>query len=112
VTYNDHDRIIEECRLRGQKAEVGARRVAPNGYHYYKTEKGWRLTHHVVWERTTKKPIPPGFQVRFKNGDKNDYVFDNLVLVEMKPKSKAYKASLLRAKIAELQAELKILEAE
>lgn len=96
--------------MRGQKAEVGARRVAPNGYHYIKTESGWRLIHHVVWERRTRKKIPPDHQVRFKDGDKNNFVFDNLILVEMKPKSKAYKASLLRAKITELQAELDELE--
>ena len=51
---------------RGQKAEVGATRVAPNGYHYTKSDEyNWRLTHHIVMEAKLGRKLLPHYRVLF-----------------------------------------------
>ena len=66
---------------RGSSAAVGDTRVSPNGYHYTKTESGWRLTHHIKMEEILGRPLAEGERVHFKTSNKLDFGPDNLKLV-------------------------------
>lgn len=65
---------------------VGTRRISKDGYHEIKInddmplQKRWRFVHLVLWEEHLG-PLPKGFCVTFKNGDKNDIRIDNLALI-------------------------------
>lgn len=51
---------------RGQVAEVGAERVAKNGYHYTKLEdRGWVLTHWLTAEAMLGRPLEEDEMVKF-----------------------------------------------
>jgi hypothetical protein len=96
---------------RGQNAEVGATRVAQNGYHYTKVADrgdktpGWRLTHHLVAEKNLGRPLRADERVSFKNGKKNDLSPKNIVVSEKGKTSLRRRLAHLEARISELQAE-------
>lgn len=98
--------------MRGQRADVGATRVAPNGYHYTKVEGGWRLTHHIYAERYLGRPLREDERVAFATGNKLDFSEDNIRVL---PKGKASirrRRAVVEARIEELQAELRSLDAQ
>lgn len=43
-------------------------------------QRRWRLVHLIVWEEANG-PVPRGYAVTFKNGDKRDIRLDNLTLI-------------------------------
>jgi hypothetical protein len=65
---------------------IGTLRVTKDGYLSRKVNDGlplqrrWRLEHLVVWE-AANGPLPKGFAVCFKNGDKRDLRLGNLELI-------------------------------
>ena len=61
---------------------VGSERVNVDGYVEIKVaEPGkWRLKHRVVWEEA-HGPIPPGYNVQFRNKNRQDLSLDNLYLI-------------------------------
>jgi hypothetical protein len=88
----------------GTPAPLGTERVAKNGYRYIKTETGWRLYHHVVFEEAAGRAID-NEMIRFKDGDITNFDPDNLIAV---PKG----TSRARAKVAQLDARIEDLQAE
>lgn len=96
---------------RGQAAEVGNTHTAKNGYHYTRTEDGWRLTHHLIAEKTLGRRIDTTAEtVRFKDKDCHNLHPDNILVVPKGHKSNGSKRAQLEVRIAELQAQLEALE--
>lgn len=77
---------------------IGAERISKDGYLERKIrddipagvsrreanrlrQRRWRAVHLIVWEEANG-PLPKGFAVCFKNGDKRDIRLDNLELVK------------------------------
>lgn len=65
---------------------IGTETVTKDGYLVRKvTDFGgynnddWKFVHHLVWEKR-RGPVPPGHVLGFKNGNKRDFRFSNLVL--------------------------------
>jgi hypothetical protein len=64
---------------------LGALRVNTNGYidmrvSFRKGAHGWRSLARILWE-DAHGPVPAGFALRFKNGDKLDVELANLTLI-------------------------------
>lgn len=97
---------------RGQKAEVGDKRVAPNGYHYTRCEGGWRLTHHIIMEKKLGRTLHDNERVVFVNGKRSDLRPDNLEVRERGTSSLRQRKARIEARIDELQAELNDIEAQ
>lgn len=96
----------------GKVSTVGSERVAKNGYHYTRTESGWRLTHHVIAEQKLGRAVDSSQErVRFIDGDRSNLDPSNIEVVEKK-NSKANKIKDLKSQIRYLQAELELLESE
>jgi len=95
--------------MRGKKSKTGNTRVAPNGYHYTRTKTGWRLTHHVVAEKTLGRLLKEEERVYFKDGDRTNIDPSNLEIRTTKPKTPAAKRAQLEAKIDDLRAQLEAL---
>lgn len=97
--------------MKGQRAEVGDTRVAPNKYHYTRTADGWRLTHHLTAEKALNRPIGKDEMVRFKPGfSRDDYDNPDAIEVIQKGKSsKARRMNYLEGRIEEMQQELESL---
>lgn len=96
--------------MRGQSTPEGVTRVAPNGYQYIRTSSGWRLTHHVVAEKTLGRPIREDERVFFLDKDRTNFDPANIQVQKKVSASSVAKIAKLRAKISELQAELDELE--
>lgn len=90
---------------RGKTAEVGDTRVAQNGYHYTKTETGWRLTHHLTAEKKLGRPLAENEIVKLKD-KMQPYVEHNVEVIVKRTSSMRKRKAVLEAKIADLQAEL------
>lgn len=41
----------------------------------------YRMKHHVAWEEANGRPVPPGAQIVFADGDKRNFAPANLVAV-------------------------------
>lgn len=61
---------------------VGSERITRDGYVEIKVaEPGkWRLKHRMVWEETNG-PIPPGYNIQFRNKNRQDLRLENLYLI-------------------------------
>ena len=94
---------------RGQAAEVGAVRIAKNGYHYTKTsDRGWILTHWLTAETQLGRRLKEDEIVQFVDKSyKADPTNPKGVRVIKKRQTalRARKATL-EDRIAQLQAEL------
>jgi hypothetical protein len=91
---------------RGKAAQVSDTRTAPNGYHYTRTTKGWRLTHHIYAEKYIGRPLREDERVTFKGKDKTDFSEENLEVSIQGRGSLHRRKAQIEARIAELQAEL------
>lgn len=90
---------------RGVTAEDGAERVSVNGYHYTRVGGKWRLTHHIIAEKSLGRSIDTGRDfVRFKDGDRKNLEPGN---IEVLAKNKA----TVRKKIAQVEARINVLVA-
>jgi hypothetical protein len=65
---------------------IGTERLSKDGYLQRKVnndlplQRRWKFVHLIVWE-AAHGPVPKGFAVSFRNGDRSDVRLDNLVLV-------------------------------
>lgn len=93
---------------RGQLSEVGATRVAKNGYHYTKTEDGWRLTHHLTAEKMLGRPLNENESVRFKEPKykKDPYDENGVVVIKKRTASLRNQLARLEARRDEINAEI------
>jgi hypothetical protein len=90
---------------RGKTAKVGDTRIAPNGYHYTRTENGWRLTHHIRAEQYIGRPLRENERVEFVTKDRLDFSEGNLHVTLQGRGSLRRRLAQLEARIAELTAE-------
>ncbi len=98
---------------RGQTAEVGATRTAPNGYHYTKTaEHGWRLTHHITAEKMLERPLKEDEIVKFRDKKfrREPYNTEGIVVIKKKTTSLRRRRAAIEDRIRELQAELEYID--
>lgn len=98
---------------RGQTADVGATRVAPNGYHYTKTpEHGWRLTHHITAEKVLGRPLKDDEIVKFKDKKfrREPYNEEGIQVIKKKTTSLRRRRAAIEDRIRELQAELEYID--
>jgi hypothetical protein len=89
---------------RGRKSVIGDTNVAKNGYHYIRTDTGWRLTHHVIAEEKLGREIKYGETVRFVDGNRDNLTPENVTVVPVR--------SSLRGRIAKIEAQIMELEGE
>lgn len=92
--------------MRGSRSEVGATKVAKNGYHYTKTEDRWRLTHHIIAEENLGRKLTADERVVFIDGDRTNLDLDNISVRRKNTASLRRKEAQLATRIEELQAEL------
>lgn len=61
---------------------VGSERVNVDGYVEVKVAEPnkWRLKHRVVWEEV-HGPIPPGHNIQFRDGNRQNLSLDNLYMI-------------------------------
>lgn len=103
---------------RGNKQEVGATRIAQNGYHYTKVgdvgngNPGWRLTHHIYAEKYLGRKLRADERVTFKTGNKLDFSRGNIIVMEKGTASIRRRKAQIEARMAEFQAELDEINAE
>lgn len=99
---------------RGQLSEVGATRVAKNGYHYTKVgdnhpraKNGWILTHWLTAEKTLGRQLEESESVRFKDPKfkKDPHNPKGIVIIKKRTAS-------LRAQLARLEARRSDIEGE
>ncbi len=94
---------------RGRKSDVGDTRVAPNGYHYTKTDRGWEATHRIIAARKLGRRLSEREWVQFRDGDRTNLTEENLEVFEIGQKSKEKRIAELEAKIQDLQHQLQEL---
>lgn len=94
---------------RGQKSQIGEKRVSPNGYEYTCTQKGWKLTHRLLVEKDLGRELRPDERVRFRDGDRSNLGIGNLEVYKVKAKTKADQIARLEAKKDEIEAQLEEL---
>lgn len=108
---------------RGQAAEIGATRVAKNGYHYTKVgpdhpraQNGWILTHWLTMEKILGRHLRADESVRFKvsgpSAKADPYNEDNVYVITKRAGSLRSRRAVLEDKIRDLQAELATINKE
>lgn len=99
---------------RGVTANEGDTFVNANGYHHTKVDGKWKPTHHIIAEQRLGRSINHETEmVRFIDGDRSNLYASNII-IQKRPnkKSKEARIAQLHARIADLQAELILLENE
>ena len=94
---------------RGAKAENGATRIAPNGYHYTKKDGKWYLTHRMIVEEKLGRPMLATERCFFIDGDKTNVNPENIGVNQIKA-GEDKKIAEIEEKIAELKKQLKYLK--
>jgi argininosuccinate lyase len=97
---------------RGQGANIGDERISANGYHYTRTESGWRLTHHIVAEQTLGRPLNDDERVTFKDKKRTNLSPENVVVILQGKTSLRRRKANVEARIEELKAELAYINNE
>jgi hypothetical protein len=99
---------------RGKLAEVGETRVAQNGYHYTKTENGWRLTHHITAEKMLGRPLEDNEMVQFIDPKykRDPYNEKGIKVIKQKTSSLRKRKAVIEQRIEELKAELRGIDAQ
>lgn len=74
--------MFKEGHIPANHKPVGSERLNVDGYVEIKIAEPnkWRGKHRVIWEREHGE-VPEGYSVSFKNGNRQDFSLDNLVLV-------------------------------
>lgn len=91
---------------RGRKASLGDTRVAPNGYKYIRTTKGWELLHRLVAEEERGTPISSNERVRFIDGNRTNLSPENLEVYTVKKASTDTRIARLEVRKDEIMSEL------
>jgi hypothetical protein len=95
---------------RGQSSPLGSRTVNQNGYAQIKTEDGWVPEHVINMEKHLGRKLGKGEKVRFKDGDRSNTSIENLELTLTNYGTTAKRIAQLRAKLEDIQAELRYHE--
>lgn len=98
---------------RGSTAEIGATRVAQNGYHYTKVSdhpranNGWILTHHLTAEKKLGRSLADDEIVQFvdKKFKRDPYNPDGIKIIRKKTSSLRRRLAVIDSKIEDLKAE-------
>lgn len=90
---------------RGNPATEGATRISQNGYHYTKTKKGWRLTHHIIAEEKLGRPLTVAERVKFIDGNRRNLKPSNIQVIRKGTSSQRARLAVIEARIEELEAE-------
>lgn len=94
---------------RSRNAPNGTRKVSQNGYNYTKTDDGWRLTHHIIAERSLARLVDTSQErVVFIDKDKTNLDPSNIRVVPKK-NGKVIRIGKLERQIQILQEELDYL---
>lgn len=74
--------MFKEGHIPANHKPVGSERLNVDGYVEVKIAEPnkWRGKHRVIWEKAHGE-VPEGYSVSFKNGNRQDFSLDNLVLV-------------------------------
>ena len=74
--------MFKKGRINENKREVGSERVNVYGYIEIKVAEPnrWRLKHRIIWEQVYGE-IPKGYNVQFKNHNRQDCRIENLYLI-------------------------------
>jgi hypothetical protein len=97
---------------RGKASEAGDTRVSSNGYHYTRTVKEWRLTHHIMAEQLLGRPLADNERVRFKDGNRYNLEADNIEVYKKGSSSIARTRAQLLARRDEIDAQLASLDCD
>jgi hypothetical protein len=92
--------------MRGSRSEIGDEMVSKNGYKYRKTEKGWRLVHHIVAEETLGRPLREDERAVFLDSDRTNLDPKNIAVRRKTTTSLRKREAQLVARIEELQGQL------
>lgn len=66
---------------RGQAAEIGTERLAPNGYMYRKLSSGkWELVSRIIAEEKLKRALKSNEYVTFADGDRHNLDPKNIIV--------------------------------
>jgi hypothetical protein len=84
--------------MRGEKDLVGTERVRQNGYIEVKTEDGWVQKQRMLAEEMLGRPLKDE-RVTFKDGDKTNFDFDNLVVKPIGNRSHSRKNAMRELQI-------------
>lgn len=76
------DTMFKKGNIPANHRPVGSERLNVDGYVEVKIAEPnkWRGKHRVIWEREHGE-VPEGYSVSFKNGNRQDFSLDNLILV-------------------------------
>jgi hypothetical protein len=98
---------------RGQAATIGDTKTNVNGYTYEKTaDRSWVAQHILVMEKHLGRRLAPGEYVSFNEGaPRTPALLENLTLRRRGDARRTNRSRIaqIRARIAELQAELELL---
>lgn len=104
---------------RGKTAELGATRVAKNGYHYTKMNhpraaNGWILTHWLTAEKKLGRSLADNEMVKFTDQKykADPYNPDGVTVIKKKTTSLRRRRAQIEARIEELQSELKYIDSQ
>lgn len=90
---------------RGTTSPIGTERVAPNGYHYRKTENdGWQLIHRLLAEEKLGRKLAENEYATFLDNDKDNLDPDNVIVRIRGRKSLARRLAQVEARLQELTA--------
>lgn len=98
--------------MRGSRSNVGDVNVSSNGYHYTRTEAGWRLTHHIIMESKLGRGLEPDERVVFKDGKRTNLDPDNIEISEKGRSSIRRRRAQLIARRDEIQAQIDAIDFE
>ena len=97
---------------RGESSQLGATTISQNGYHYVRTEQGWRLHHHVIAEEKFGRTIDTTLEtIYFIDRDRNNLDAENIGVRPKRSLTKEAKVAHIKARIEDLTAMLQELEA-
>lgn len=74
--------MFKKGQMPTKHREVGSERINVDGYVEVKVAepKKWKLKHRVVWE-AAHGPVPKGFNIQFRNGNRLDLRLENLYII-------------------------------
>lgn len=100
---------------RGKAAKIGDTYVSANGYHHTRTASGWILTHRKIAQDRLGRALSKDEYVAFADGNRENLDPKNIVIRQRnsdKGKSIRSRIRQKKARIEELQEEVKFLEEE
>lgn len=74
--------MFKKGQMPTKHREVGSERINVDGYVEVKVAEPnkWKLKHRVIWE-AVHGPVPKGFNIQFRNGNRLDLRLENLYII-------------------------------